>query len=129
MHALDERVTKEISNVRLDKQGRNLDTSTGMASSYDKLKTRFRKLEDKFNVLEQRTTTEKSLYRLLDSNTKYTRELNDEVNSWKRQSEKEQRLLKAQLSSLEERASSMEKLIQTQQTFIADLASQLQSKG
>lgn len=80
------------------------------------------------NVLEQHTTTDKSLYRLLDRNTKYTRELNDGVNSWKERCDKEHsdtKLLKEQMKTLEQRSSAMEKLIQSQQALIEDLASQL----
>jgi hypothetical protein len=126
--AIEVRVSKEISNLRIGRQSENLDASAGKTGSYDNLKRKCRKLEDKLNILEQRTTTEKSLYRLLDSNTKYTRELNDGVNSWKKQCDKEHsemRILKEQTTTLEERASSMGKLIQSQPALIADLASQL----
>jgi chromosome segregation ATPase len=68
--AVEELVSKEISNIRLDKQVQNLDASAGKSRSTDKLKAGCRKLEDRLNVLEQHTTTDKSLYRLLDSNTK-----------------------------------------------------------
>jgi hypothetical protein len=126
--AVEERVSKEISNMRIDKQSQNLDASAGKSGSYDKIKARCRKVEERLMTLDQRTTAERTLYRLLDSNTKYTRELNDGVNTWKKQCDKEYseaKLLKEQVQTLEERSSAMEKMIRDQQGLIVELASQL----
>ena len=126
--AVEERIEKEICDVKIDKQIESVNASAGKSGSYEKLKAKCRKLEERLLNMEQNTTMGKSMYRLLDSNTKYTRELNDGVNSWKKQSEKEHldnKLLQKQVTTLEERTSTMEKLIRNQQTLIADLASQL----
>jgi len=126
--AVEERIDKEICDVKIDKQIESVNASAGKSGSYEKLKAKCRKLEERLLNVEQNTTMGKSMYRLLDSNTKYTRELNDGVNSWKKQSEKEHldnKLLQKQVTTLEERTSTMETLIRSQQTLIADLASQL----
>ncbi len=125
---VEERIEKEICDVRIDKRIQSVNASVGKSGSYEKLKAKCRKLEERLLNVEQNTTTGKSMYRLLDSNTKYMRELNDGVNLWKKQSEKEHldnKLLQKQVTDLEERTSTMEKLIRNQQTLIADLASQL----
>jgi hypothetical protein len=82
--AAEERISKEVSNMRIDKQSQNLDASAGKSGSYEKIKARCRKVEERLMTLDQRTAAERSLYRLLDSNTKYTRELNDGVKTWKK---------------------------------------------
>ncbi|KAH8762690.1 hypothetical protein F5882DRAFT_477129 [Hyaloscypha sp. PMI_1271] len=126
--AAEERISKEVSNMRIDKQSQNLDASAGKSGSYEKIKTRCRKVEERLKTLDQRTTAERSLYRLLDSNTKYTRELNHGVNTWKKQCDKEYseaKLLGEQVQTLEQRSSAMEKMIRDQQGLIEELASQL----
>jgi BMFP domain-containing protein YqiC len=81
--AVEERINKGICDVKIDKQIESVNASAGKSGSYEKLKAKCRKLEERLLNVEQNTTMGKSMYRLLDSNMKYTRELNDGVNSWK----------------------------------------------
>ncbi|KAE9364005.1 hypothetical protein N431DRAFT_119901 [Stipitochalara longipes BDJ] len=125
---LEKSVSKEISNSRIDRQCQSLNVSAGNPVSYDKLKARCRKLEERFTSLQQSTTTEERKHRLLEGNTKYTRQLNESVNSWKAQCDKEHseaKLLKEQMQTLEKRSSAMEKTIRDQQRLIEELVSQL----
>ncbi|KAN0104956.1 hypothetical protein V8E51_010701 [Hyaloscypha variabilis] len=125
---VEETVNKEILNARIDKQCQSLATSSGNTTSYDKLKARCRKLEDRFITLQQSTTSEERKHRLLEGNTKYTRQLNESVNSWKAQCDKEHteaKLLKEQMQALEKRSSAMEKMLQDQQRLIEALSARI----
>ncbi len=125
---VEETVSKEILNARIDKQCQSLATSSGNTTSYDKLKARCRKIEDRFITFQQSATSEERKYRLLEGNTKYTRQLNESINSWKAQCDKEHteaRLLKEQMRALEKRSAAMEKMLQDQQRLIEALSAQI----
>jgi len=125
---IEEKVTKEISDWRLDRQSQSLAAQAGNPASYDKLKARCRKLEGQFHSLQQSSSIEERKHRLLEGNTKYTRQLNDSVNVWKTQCDKEHtnaKLLKEQMQALEKRSSAMEEMLRDQQKLIVELTSQL----
>jgi len=50
--AAEERISKEVSNMRIDKQSQNLDASAGKSGSYQKIKTRCRKVEERLKTFE-----------------------------------------------------------------------------
>ena len=126
--AIEEKVTNEISDWRLSRQSQDLAALAGNSAQYDKLKARIRRLEGQLHTLQQNSSTEERKHRLLEGNTKYTRQLNESVNVWKAQCDKEQseaKLLKEQMQELEKHSSQMEKMLRDQQKLIEELSTQL----
>jgi hypothetical protein len=49
---VEERVSKEISNIRIDKQSQSLDFSARKAAFYDNIKARCREIKERLMILD-----------------------------------------------------------------------------